>query len=150
MLTGRFGDTSGRPYMEGRLYLPRLNLQGDISFLVDTGADNSMLMPADAIRIAVPFDRLRGDNEAVGIGGAVHCFVERAILVFTQPNVALYAYELHLDILQFDPTMMDFSSLLGRDVLDRWRITYDRERSELRAKVRSADLTYDLRPPAAL
>lgn len=39
MLRGRFGDTSGRPYLEGRLFLPRLKLQGDISFIVDTGAE---------------------------------------------------------------------------------------------------------------
>jgi hypothetical protein len=36
MIEGRFGDTSGRPYIEGRLSLPRLGVVGDISFIFDT------------------------------------------------------------------------------------------------------------------
>ena len=79
MITGRFGDTSGRPFIEARLYLPRLNLSGDVSFLLDTGADASILMPADARRLGVPFNQLEGDNECGGLGGTVHCFVERAL-----------------------------------------------------------------------
>jgi hypothetical protein len=31
MITGRFGDTSGRPFVEGRLFLPRLGISGDVS-----------------------------------------------------------------------------------------------------------------------
>ncbi|MXZ46889.1 MAG: hypothetical protein F4Z08_07880 [Chloroflexi bacterium] len=45
MIEGRFGDTSGRPYVEGRVYFARFDLEGDISFLVDTGADASLLNP---------------------------------------------------------------------------------------------------------
>jgi hypothetical protein len=37
MLTGRFGDTTGRSYIEGRLSLPRLTISDDISFIIDTG-----------------------------------------------------------------------------------------------------------------
>src|SRR5437870_2566243 len=94
MLIGRFGAISGRPYMEGRLYLPRLGIQGSISFLLDTGADYSMLMPADAVRLGVPFDQLQGDSQPAGIGGSIHCFVEPAILVFTETKRALHAYDL--------------------------------------------------------
>jgi hypothetical protein len=46
-IAGRFGDTTGRPYLEGRLVLPRLGKRGDFSFLVDTGADYTYLMPGD-------------------------------------------------------------------------------------------------------
>ena len=38
----------------------------------------------------------------------------------------------------------DNISLLGRDVLDRWRIIYDPRGTGLRAKPRSADITIDL------
>src|SRR5438046_2893461 len=110
MLTGRFGNTTGRPYIEGRLYLPRLSVQGDISFLLDTGADGSMLMPADAIRLGVPYDALQGDNEASGIGGTVNCFVEHVVFAFTEPGAAVYVYELAIDIMQFDVTMLDCPS----------------------------------------
>ena len=39
MLKGRFGDTSGRPYIEGHILLPRLKKRGNVSFVFDTGAD---------------------------------------------------------------------------------------------------------------
>ena len=43
MLEGRFGGNTGRPYVDGRLFvLGRQELSSDISFLVDTGADGSM------------------------------------------------------------------------------------------------------------
>ena len=148
MITGRFGDTSGRPFIEGRLYLPRLNLSADVSFLLDTGADSSILMPGDANRMGVPFDRLVGDNECGGVGGIVHCFEERALVVFSEHNVALYAYELSMDIMPNDPQMLDVPSIVGRDILDRWRITYDPQRSKLAVVVRPADMIFPLTPSA--
>lgn len=147
MIAGRFGDTSGRPYIEGRLYLPRFNLSADISFLLDTGADRSILMPGDAKKIALPFDQLTGDNERRGIGGLVHCFEERVLLVFDEPKVALYVYELTMDIMQADPQMEDVSSIIGRDIIDRWRITYDPQRRKLGIVVRSADVIFPLNAP---
>jgi hypothetical protein len=41
MLSGRFDGISGRPYIDGRLSIPRLNLAADVSFLIDTGADSA-------------------------------------------------------------------------------------------------------------
>ena len=144
MIIGRFGDTSGRPFMEGRLILPRLNIQGNISFLMDTGADSSVVMPGDAKRLGVLYDTLEGDRECSGIGGTVHSFVEQAILVFTDPNVMLYGYDLQIDIMPDGPEMDEVPSLLGRDVLDRWRITYDPLGTGLRAKARTSDITISL------
>ena len=34
--------------------------------------------------IIMPFDQLQGDSQPAGIGGSIHCFVEPAILVFTE------------------------------------------------------------------
>ena len=58
MLRGRFGNTSGRPFLEGRLILPNRNLSFEISFLVDTGADDTILMPADGIRVGLDYGQL--------------------------------------------------------------------------------------------
>ncbi len=135
--------------MEGRLILPRLSIQGDISFLVDTGADCSMVMPSDAKRLGVPYELLQGDRECGGIGGTAHSFVERAILVFTDPQVMLYAYDLEIDIMPDDGEMEEVPSLLGRDVIDRWRVTYDPQGVGLRAKPHSADMTIDLKTGVA-
>ena len=46
-MNGSFGAITGRPYIRGRLVLPRLSLSDNISFCVDTGADQTVLMPGD-------------------------------------------------------------------------------------------------------
>ena len=53
MLQGRYGDTTKSPYVEALLHIPRLGIKSDISFLVDTGADYSVLMPADRERMGI-------------------------------------------------------------------------------------------------
>ena len=102
MLVGRFGDTTGRPYFEGRLYLPRLHLQSSISFLLDTGADSTALMPADAVTMGVAHSVLRlAKDPMLGIGGAAKMYIEKAILLLVDEE-RLYSYALDLTI-QVDP-----------------------------------------------
>ena len=144
MIIGSFGEGSGRPLIEGKIILPRLAIEGDVSFLMDTGADTSVLMPSDAKNLGVPYNLLEGHRECGGIGGTVHSFIERAILVFADPARTLYGYDLEMDIMPYDAEREEFPSLLGRDVLDRWRIVYDPQGAGLRAKPRSADITIDL------
>src|SRR5258708_2234518 len=114
MLYGRYGGTSHAPYMEAQIVIPRLGIKGGISFLLDTGADSSVLMPADAFKLNIPFDKLIGDQEVVGVGGLVHCYEERAILVFADSKETLYAYDLSIGIMQDDPLLQGLPSLLGR------------------------------------
>lgn len=141
MLRGRFGDTTGRPYLEGRLILPRLNVQGDISFLVDTGADRTVLMPVDAVRLGIDYRQLRGSHVTVGLGGMAHMFVEADAAVFLEGAATLHLYFVDIAIPSFTPEIADLPSLLGRDVLDRWRMHYNPTAGTLSFKVLSADRT---------
>ncbi len=144
MLRGRFGDTSGRPYIEGRLILSNLNIRGDISFLIDTGADVSRLHPMDGIRLKVDYGQLSGDVETVGINGTSHDFTEPAVVVFSEPKRFLYAYNITLRIAPIGPEIMDLPSILGRDILDKWRMTYNPQKRRLAFKVILADITVPL------
>jgi hypothetical protein len=141
MLTGRFGDTTGRPYIEGRLILPRLEIRGDISFCVDTGADRSLLHPGDGERMGIDYTKLTGETESVGVGGIRHSFVEPALLVFSEPKRFLYVYIIDLAISPPSLDIMDLPSLLGRDILDRWRMIYHPAKKRLTFDVVSADVT---------
>ena len=82
MLRGRFGDTSGRPYMEGHVLFPRLGWSGNVSFIFDTGADASLLMPLDAERMGIDYAMLENEVSALGIGGVSENFIESAYLAF--------------------------------------------------------------------
>ena len=143
MLRGRFGESSGRPYVSARVFIPRLGLAGNVSLIFDTGADSSVLMPADAATLGIDYDLLSNPFESFGIGGSAPTYVERARLVFADTNGGrLYGYDIPLLVHHPTPDAMRVPSLLGRDVIDRWRVTYDKSLAELAAEVVSSDAEF--------
>ncbi len=146
MLLGRFGDTTGRPYIEGRLLIPRLNLRGDFSFLVDTGADRSYLMPGDAAVLGLDHGLMQGQVQSTGIGGTVTDFEEPAVLVFADGG-RVYAYDIALAIARPTPAGLSVPSLLGRDILDQWHMRYRPIRRLLRFEVETASAIYRIGEP---
>ena len=77
--------------------MPRLGLNGNISFIFDTGADTSLLMPLDAWRIGVNYAELHVSEQSLGIGGVSTNFIEPAFLAFVGDS-ELYGYEIQLGI----------------------------------------------------
>ncbi|MGB2799883.1 MAG: hypothetical protein WBC82_08605 [Dehalococcoidia bacterium] len=92
----------------------------------------------------INYEQLSGDEEMVGISGESHNFVEPAIVVFSEPRHFLYAYYIDLLIAPCHPDIMDLPSLLGRDILDRWRMTYNPQKKQLLFKIILADATVPL------
>ena len=124
MLIGRFGNTSGAPYLEARVSFPRFNLRGLVSFLVDTGADGTVLMPADSQKLGIDFRSLRNQTKSRGIGGSVIGYGETAVLSFTDRR-HIYHYLLTVEISAPTTHNLRYPSLLGRDILKRWRCVVD-------------------------
>ncbi len=103
-----------------------------------------MLLPDDGDRMGIDYAKLTGDQESVGIGGLSHNFVERAIVVFSEAKRFLHVYMINLAITPSDPDMRNMPSLLGRDILDQWRMTYNATTKYLGFRVLSADITIPL------
>ena len=72
-------------------------------------------------------------------------FREPASLVFSEPRTNVYVYSLDIDVLQPEPVNDNMPSLLGRDVLNRWRMSYNATNGRLFFKVLSADLTVPIK-----
>ena len=126
--------------MEGRVLIPRFGIDAKVSFLVDTGADTSLIAPADAKQMAIDYSRLAAPVESLGIGGKALSHPVEGSLVFTDPGRFHYLYHLaSIDVAVPDPEIDEMPSLLGRDVLDRWRMAYDPVKNELSFLVRSWD-----------
>jgi predicted aspartyl protease len=143
-ITGEFA--SAIPYVYAKLILPRLYLVYEFYFLVDTGADSTVVMPRDAKSMGIDYLQLRGDIASIGVGGTVHSFHEPALLVFVDSENVEYTYKLDIRFMEDTVISRQLPSLLGRDVLNRWRIVYDPEIEGLVASVRSADSTRTLNP----
>ena len=91
-------------------------------------------MPLDAQRMGIDYGLFEYEISTLGIGGTSENFVESAYLAFVGDE-ALYGYEIELHICKPAEELMTVPSLLGRDIIDQWRVTYDRSASELLAEV---------------
>ena len=121
--------------------IPRLGVSYRVSFLVDTGADRTCLHPMDGIQAGIPFDRLRDGITVGGIGGQSTYYEEPAILLFADDTERQsYGYNMVVDIAKPEDVSDEIPSLLGRDIIDRWRMVYDRTEGVLEFTVRSADV----------
>ncbi len=71
MIRGVFREEMGRrrPFVVGLLSLPALELTGDVAFLVDTGADSTLLAPRDAANLGMDLAALPEGPSSTGVGG---------------------------------------------------------------------------------
>lgn len=95
-------------------------------------------MPLDGLRMGVDYADLPDQASSSGIGGAYENFIEPAILIFAGDN-EIYGYRL----LSFRlgeplPDAMTLPSILGRDIIDQWRVDYDKPQLRLTAEVITA------------
>ena len=144
MLFGRFGNTTGRPYIEGHLLIPRLRINVRVWFCVDTGADNTVLMPRYGNNIGLDYSMLNESYQSVGISGAIDSCKERAIIAFSEQGPVIYGYDIDLTIIKPDPEkpgLNGLPSLLGRDILNRWTMHYSPTTNSLTFEVITADVT---------
>jgi hypothetical protein len=146
VLRGEFDAQTGRPSLKGRLFLPRLRLSERIAWLVDTGADSSLLNPSAAFLLGIDFLQLRGSAESRGVGGRAETYLEQAMLVFDEPLVGFHIYVRDLAVSMPDPDLDGLPSLLGRDILDNWAMSYNPSERELTFRVITAEATISRRP----
>lgn len=148
MLRGRFGDTTGRPFLEGHVQLTRLRVDFNISFLIDTGADRTIITPMEWMRMDFDYGLLVPGPYFEGLGGGVRGYEETAILSFLSTSNLLYSYTFTIGITPprkprrpKAPSPEDVAALLGRDILHRWRIFYNKSTSRLSIKVLDCDFS---------
>ncbi len=120
------------PAVQAYCYLIRLNTGFWVTFMVDTGAAGTCLHGVPAWRIQRQLRPETSEN-ASGVGGSCLYYGERAILVFLDTDQNTVSRTLNrLDVQAI--TLRDIvanrgipsiPSLLGRDILNRWKLTYD-------------------------
>lgn len=140
MIEGSFDN--GSPFIEGLLVFPGLDVQGPISFLLDTGADESCVMPTDGLRLGIDYGTLTGRKVRIrGVSGPIES-TKRPVLVFFVENTGkVRLYRILINIMPNEPKLHSLHSVLGQDILSRWRTVHDPTRGRIQATVISADRT---------
>jgi hypothetical protein len=143
MIHGRFAE-AGQPFVSASVILPRNAREAKVNFLVDTGADRTCLMPADAHTMRVRYEGLINPAKARGVGGEVEVHREKATVIFVELGVGLITYEVGIDIYPNQEPYDGYPSILGRDVLNQWRINYCHPENALTAEALRHDLLIPL------
>ena len=123
MIAGYF-DERGQPYVEGQVWIPRLNIDGWVDFLVDTGATATSLSPNDGDNLLAPASELANPARHRGIAGTRTYNREPAVILFFD-GAQWRRFDVDLYVAPPDVDAAYLPSLLGRDVLNAVRMEYD-------------------------
>jgi len=100
-------------------------------------------MPADGFRLGIDYKRLRRLDTYTGIGGDAQIHPEEALITFSETRF-VYTYNVKVGISAAISDLMKAPSLLGRDIINRWRMIYDPAKNTISFKVGSADFTHKI------
>jgi hypothetical protein len=143
MILGRFDAVSGRPTVDAHITIKSLDISGVVPFLIDTGADTSLLMPIDSVPLKVPFENLTNQRTAYGLGGPAKVFYVPAVLLVSDKKTA-YGYRFPLEIAEPNDDLEGMPSLLGRDILKFWHVTLDFPERKFHFEVQMCDEEFPL------
>jgi len=126
------------PRVQVLCYIPRLDLNAEVDFLIDTGACGTCLNGGYAYGLQ-RYMRKETLRLSTGIGGQCGYYVEKAVLVFTDDAGKLVDYELDLAIqcihrsLWRKPNSLVLRTpcLLGRDILANWELHYSHQKGDI-------------------
>ena len=126
MVIGWFSFT-GSPFVGARVTIPRLGVQREIHFLVDTGSDSTCVNRRDAVNMGLSPEVFRGSEIAYarGVGGRARYFREYARIEFLDTDDGQpHEQTLSLLITDMSDAPLSIPSILGRDVLNLHRMIY--------------------------
>jgi len=138
IVKGSFDPVDRRPYVQGLLFIPRWHKWSRIDFLVDSGADVTTLNPGDGRRMGINYSNLAYTEPTIGVGSFHQAAIENAIVVFASEDGTLPVYSVRLSITPYSSEMEVLPSLVGTDILLRWRIYWDYSQDRLDFEIISA------------
>jgi hypothetical protein len=127
MIRGYFYPVGNRlrPYVGAQISIPLLGILDEIQFLVDTGADTTIVAPSDVERLGVDLSQLPTGPSSRGIGGVTSTVQARATLILDTRELAV---DLSILTPQTDAqrrALERIPSLLGRDVLAQFALVME-------------------------
>lgn len=133
-----FFDREGRPYVAATVWYRASPLS--IRFLVDTGSDRTLVSGPDLARTGIDWasEKHRSTAELTVLGSVVP-FRIFPVAVGFRTQAHRLQYDVDVCIPPDDLIDQDIPSLLGRDILNRWRVVVDYPKRELNLLARHWD-----------
>ena len=108
-----------------------------LEFLIDTGATKTTISDKDAIRLGIDYDALEKlDKGMLGIGGPVDTYIlKEAKLALHKKDGQTHVENLEslcfLRHFELTERILRIPSILGRDVLNKYALIYDRRQDNV-------------------
>lgn len=127
-----------QPLRDNELIASIKPIEQNVSFLVDTGADVTCLSALDADRLSLETRFLEPAEGIIGVGGTCQTFMLTDIEIGFIDRVTRDRIWFHIEQLScayvMDEKGLKMPSLLGLDILSRFDISSDRQRSIAKLK----------------
>lgn len=114
-----------RPFVTARLVIRALQLAGEVDFLIDTGADSTVLAPRDAVRLGLDLNALPRGPGSTGIGGSMSTVQVEAVIVMDQHSFTRTLRVLAPASPRQQVALARIPSLLGRDLLAHFALFFE-------------------------
>jgi len=130
------------PFIRTVLKSKNLELSHRLHLHIDTGASVTIIFDKDIELLGINPEKLKkAERNVGGIGGMVNTYViEDATLLFRTEDRKIHEEKLRLFVGKHDPTklspseieiIMRMPSLLGRDIIHRFKLVCDKSRDEI-------------------
>jgi len=140
MIRGFFKNSAG--FINAQFISEKVGIDATIEFLVDTGASRTTLLDKDAIYLGINYGKLRkSEQDMSGIGGSVETYViNDSILLFGEHSIKTPVFVLKHPLEEMNREerikIFRFPSILGRDVINKFRLIFDEGMDEILLKAR--------------
>jgi len=140
MIRGFFRNDIG--FINAHLISEEMRIDEMIEFLVDTGASRTTLLDKDAIYLGINYGKLRkSEQDMSGIGGSVETYViDDSVILFGGNSIKIPVFVLKHPLEEMNREerikILRFPSILGRDVINKFRLIFDKGMDEISLKVR--------------
>ncbi|MBI2184788.1 MAG: hypothetical protein HYU39_07515 [Thaumarchaeota archaeon] len=127
----RAGPLEGA-YLTAVVAVPKLNIRQSIELLIDTGATKTAILDKDVLSMGISYARLGESKQPLlGLGGVVGTFVARDAELYFRTDEGAEHRESLTELLvvrhdKIDENILRIPSVLGRDILNKLRLIYDK------------------------
>ncbi len=114
-----------RPFVTARVAIPSQQIVGDVDFLIDTGADATLLAPGDAIDLGLDVAALPQGPRSTGVGGIITTVSAPATITLDQHNFMIPLRILVPRSKRQQAALARIPSLFGRDLLAHFALFFE-------------------------